>query len=152
MASGFFGGEQLAEALAPLGERLADPGVLQLIGTLGARACRRNIDRQASPEGEAYAPTERGGTILRDTGILYNGITFEVETGRSVLVGAGAASSAYNAYQHFGSELWNSGAMWLDGKKAGRRKGNPPRPFIGISPDDVDEIAEEVADFLVGEP
>ena len=135
----FTGTEKLSEALRPLISRLQDPSpALEVVGVLGERACRRNIDRQESPDGEPYKPTRRGGTILRDTGILYNGITHAVE-GRTVLIGAGAASSAYNAYQQFGSEDY-------DGES-----GNAPRPFIGINEDDADEIIEEVADFLVGE-
>lgn len=143
------GAEELATALEPFGDRLRDPGARELIGVLGERGCRRNIDRQAAPDGERYAPTERGGTILRDTGILYNGITHQLDGENGVLIGAGMVSRAYNAYQQFGSELWESGATWAKGKKKGQRKGNPPRPFIGLSDDDVDEIAEELADFLV---
>lgn len=136
----FSGMDQLTEALRPVLERVQNPEpILELVGVLGERACRRNIDRQESPEGEPYAPTHRGGTILRDTGILYNGITHVVEV-PSVLIGAGAVSAAYNAYQHFGSELWHETAG---------DAGNPPRPFIGISSADADEIIEEVADYLV---
>lgn len=135
----FSGAEQLARALDPLIERAKNPEpALELVGVLGDRACRRNIDRQETPEGQPYEPTARGGTILRDTGILYNGITHQVEGPDGVTIGAGAASSPYNAYQQFGSADY-------DGVH-----GNPPRPFIGISDADADEMIEEVADFLDG--
>lgn len=130
------GMEQLSDALRPLVERVQNPEpALEFIGILGERACRRNIDAQQSPEGEPYKPTRRGGTILRDKGTLYGGITHAVE-GRTVLIGAGAASSAYNAYQHFGSADYDG------------THGNAPRPFIGISDSDADEMIEELADFV----
>lgn len=133
------GVEQLTDALNPLLERSRDPrGAMELIGVLGARAGRRNIDRQESPDGEPYKPTHRGGTILRDTGILYNGITHQVDGSHRVTIGAGAASSAYNATQQFGSADY-------DGVH-----GVAPRPFIGISDDDADEMVAEIADFLDG--
>lgn len=141
------GQEQLGWLARELGDRFKDPRLKTLIGTLGARECQRNIDNQSSPDGEKYAPTRRGGTILRDRGTLYNGITFEVDAA-GVIIGAGATTSAYNAYQQFGSRQWNEGATWSKGRKKGQRKGNPARPFIGLSEAAVDLIAEEVADFI----
>lgn len=132
------GTDKIATALKPLMDRVSHPEpVLRLIGVLGERACRRNIDRSQSPEGETYAPLKsRVGKPLRDKGTLYGGITSIVDGPRRVVIGAGAASSAYNAYQHFGSADYNG------------QKGNPPRPFIGISEDDADEMIEDVADFI----
>jgi phage gpG-like protein len=142
--------DSLAKALNPLLARARDPRPgLDFVGQLGARAGRRNIDRQQSPEGVPYPKTARGGTILRDRNTLYGGITYAVTT-RGVTIGAGAASSAYNAYQHFGSELWQEGKVWAKGPKKDKRKGNPPRNFIGISQEDADEMIEEVADFFQG--
>lgn len=135
----FHGIDRLSDALTPLVERARNPRpAMEFVGVIGERACRRNIDRQEDPEGVPYKPTLRGGTILRDTGILYNGITHEVESDYRVLIGAGMASSAYNAVQHFGSEGY-------DGEH-----GIAPRGFIGISDADADEMIEEVADFMAG--
>ncbi len=134
------GTDELSRALQPIVDRIKHPQpVLRLVGILGERACRRNIDSSTSPEGEPYKPLKRRvGKPLRDKGTLYGGITSQVE-GRRVLIGAGAASSAYNAYQQFGSAGYDG------------QKGNPPRPFIGISDADADEMIEAVADFVEGQ-
>lgn len=83
-----------------------------------------------APDGRAWAPTSRGGSILRDKGILLASIHAGGESDRET---AQAGTNVIYARIHqFGHD----------------QKGIEARAFFGLSSQNLTDINDEVADFL----
>ena len=144
-------GVELSFDMADLGlvqarvEHLADVDRDTLLDGLGAeletQVRRRIADEKTTPDGEAWQPltdewaarkakTSSGG-ILEFEGHLHDSIASQRE-GDAVAVGS---ELVYAAIQHFG------------GEDVGR-PGHPSREYLGLSPDNIEDLEGIVADFL----
>lgn len=135
------------DAVEALLDRLENPDIPLLLDDIGAlvvsQTQSRISDDKAGPDGEAwpewsarYAKTRHGGQGLLlaegNPGLL-SSITHLVYAG-GVDVGS---NLIYAAHHQFGSE-----------KESGRGSGVPARPYLGLSPDNRDEI-ELICDEFV---
>jgi len=91
------------------------------------------FDRETGPDGTPwvplnpfYAKTKKGKKILRESSALFTSLNWQVE-GSTLLFGV---DRVYAATHQFG------------------RGGIPARPFIGVSAEDADELAEIYLDHL----
>ncbi len=128
--------------------------IMRSIGTVLIERNRMRFDRQVDPDGRPWAPTKRGGQILRLTGVLFNSLQVGEVTPTSVEVGTNVP---YAAAHQFGSKPYVikprlAPYLWLPAytRKVSQvnHPGLKPRPFLGISPDDRDEILTILTNFL----
>lgn len=145
----------LDRAIARVG-RLDDFDASELMSSMGAlgesQTRRRISDEKTAPDGAAWPPNKRGGSIL-------------VETGGHLLASVAFVSSASEAewgasWEHahvhqYGATIVPKGAEALafsiGGKSVFAKKVTiPPRPFVGLSDDNAEEQLELVTDFLGG--
>lgn len=130
--------------------------VMSVIGKGLVESTRRRFVSQTSPDGEAWAPNlpayraiKRNRRILTESGRLANSITHEA--GRDVArVGT---NLIYAAIQQFGGTIVPKNASHLVFRLAsGIVRANsvtlPARPYLGISDDDEEMIADTVFRFL----
>lgn len=126
-------------------DSLTDLDKDELLGALGteleSQTRRRITEEKESPDGEVWQPltskwatrkaqTSSGG-LLEFQGHLVDSIAWQIE-GDSVAVGS---EIVYAAIQHFG------------GAEVGR-SGHPAREYLGLSPENIDDLEAVVSDFL----
>lgn len=116
------------------GLRLDDADLLDRVGAVTEGGARRRIDEdKAAPDGSPWAPwsartaakRRRGQSLLQKEGDLLDSLGFETR-------GAGVATGSnlvYAAIQQFG------------GAEVGR-PGHPARPYLGLSRDDEQDLAD----------
>lgn len=76
---------------------------LRILGTEFVRDAQRNIREQHGPNGQKWpGPPKRGGQRLQDTKRLYNSLTYQLASRRSVLVGTNVI---YAAIHQFGGTI-----------------------------------------------
>lgn len=112
---------------------------------------RREVDAQGhrwarlNPD---YAAGKRGGRILRESGRMLS-LSSRVE-GDTIVIGSGAK---YAATHQFGATIrpkvkkalrFQMGGRWFARSKVVI----PARPFLGVSEEDLDNIAESVVEFV----
>jgi phage virion morphogenesis protein len=126
------------------------------IGLLLVRNTQRRIVDERAPDGSAwpalspaYREVKKGAGMLRASGMLFRSITYrgDAETAR---VGT---NRKYARIQHLGGIIVPRQAKALRFKLASgfmfaRRVTIPPRPFLGISRDDIEGIREVVGMLL----
>ena len=130
--------------------------ILRAIGTGLAANTRNRFDRGVAPDGApwaelspAYAPMKKGPGILRESGDLQGSITFDVD-GNVLSVGT---NKIYGAIHQFGGTIRPRSAKVLVFRLAfgvvkARKVAIPPRPFLGIGPEDEDTILDVAEVFM----
>lgn len=125
---------------------LLQPNLDEMLDDIGAlvvsQTQSRIADEKEDPSGtpwadwtDRYAQTRHGGhSLLQGDGTLLNSINHQV-IGGAVEVGS---NLVYAGHHQFGSKKG----------KTGRGSGVPARPFLGVSPDNRDEIEDLVNDFI----
>ncbi len=95
-----------------------------------------NFDREQTPEGEPWTPSQRaastGGKTLQHKGHLRDSYVYDarpdqVEIGSNLI---------YSAIHHYGGEAGRGGSVEID-----------PRPALGITPEMENEIGDIAVDF-----
>jgi phage virion morphogenesis protein len=151
-----------SEVLAAL-QRLIDKGrdpapMLSAIGLILAASTRERIKDEKSPDGTPFAPLnplykkgKKGPGILRESQTLFRTIVSQVE-GNSVFVGT---NRPHARVHQFGATIRPKTAAALVFQMAGQTicRGSviiPPRPFLGISKQDREDIVELIEDEIAG--
>lgn len=93
-----------------------------------------NFRNQASPDGKSWAPTHRGGQILRDTGRLRNSINYQTVGIDTVFIGT---NLVYAATHQLGATIKAKNAPYLKFMIGGsfiskKQVTIPARPFLGL--------------------
>ena len=100
------GDKDIRKAIADLRKLVEtdDDRILRVVGVEAVKSSQRNIREKHGPDGEAWAGLKhRRGAALRDTGRLYNSITWTAPLGgRRVRIGTNVV---YAALQHFGGNV-----------------------------------------------
>lgn len=129
------------------------PELLEGLGGIMEDQHRRRIESEhTTPAGRPFAPVQRGGTPLYDTGKnLADAFYYEVSDPEvrvsNNFIGAGVL--------HFGAVITPKTADALVFSMGGQtvfaqRVVVPPRPFMGISVDNTVEILSTVEAFIAG--
>jgi len=95
------GGDEVQKALGSLKKLIATDRekMLAMIGVEYVRDAQRNIREKHGPRGEAWpGPPQRGGQRLQDTRRLYNSITYQIASQRSVFIGTNVIYAALHQY------------------------------------------------------
>lgn len=111
------------------------------------------IGTNDKPWQKSWRAKIQGGTTLRDTSRLYKSITYQIlDGGKRVVVGTNVE---YAPYLHFGAIVKAKkgkflkfksplgGLMFIKGVTI------PPRPFLGMSIDDSQEVLFEIEEYLL---
>ncbi|WP_020179788.1 phage virion morphogenesis protein [Methylopila sp. M107] len=128
--------------------------LMSSIGALGESQTRRRIsDEKTSPDGAAWPPNRRGGSILVETGQhLLQSVAW---TSSSAEAEWGAAWEHAHVHQ-FGATIVPKNAERLavplpgGGVARPTKVVIPERPFVGLSGENRAELLELVTDFLGG--
>ena len=111
--------------------------VFDEIGSSIATSILDRFERQRGPDGEPWTPSLRAeqenGQTLTDSAHLRQSITWNA-TGDGVEIGT---NKVYAAIHQFGGQAGRRHSVTL-----------PPRPFLGLSDDDRDEIAAIIEDHI----
>lgn len=127
-------GEAIGRALVGLQLRMRDlRPVLRGIGASLLTSTQRRFEDEQGPSGAAWDATLRGGSILRDSGRLYQSLTFavgqaQVEVGTNV---------AYARIHQMGGQAGR-----------GRKVTIAPRPYLGLDDADRRELLDIVNDHM----
>ena len=118
--------------------KMGDTGpLMQAVGEALVSSTVERFETGKCPEGDAWKPSKRvenqGGQTLVDTGRLKSSIVFEA-TRMHVAVGTGVE---YAGIHQFGGQAGRNQAVFLD-----------PRPFLGVSEEDRQEIQGLMVDHL----
>lgn len=122
--------------------RNLDPA-LEEIGAANLAETEQRFEKQRDPEGKTwpgYSPNTtfaKGRTrprMLRDRGDLYDSLTYQVLSGRSVGVGT---NKRYARIHQLGGKAGR-----------GRKVTIPARPYLGLSNEGAEEILQIVTDHL----
>lgn len=145
----------LDKQLLNMADKITDThNLLEGIGSMLVRNTEKRFQKEESPSGEKWKKSQRAirqnGKTLTDSGELKNSISSQVQ-GKTVQVGT---NKEYARIHQFGGEIKPKNKKTLffetaDGKKIIAKKVTmPPRPFIGISDDDIDDAKGQIADFM----
>ena len=145
--------------------------LLEKLGTIAFQAVEENFKQQGRPK---WASLKRGtieernksgytGPILQKTGTLKRYITKKIPD-TSAVVGT---NLDYAAIHHYGGKINHPGGTKYGYYKGGgfgwKKKDNPKymgitgphtinikaRPFVHVTPEDIDEMVDETGDFLI---
>lgn len=109
------------------------------IGAALLTSTQRHFEDEAGPDGAGWEPSARartdGGTTLRDTGRLYQSLTYVVHQ-HAVEVGT---NTLYAAIHQLGGDAGRGHSVHL-----------PARPFLGLDAEDERGIRAIVNDHLFG--
>lgn len=145
------------KALAGAGHKMANhAALLESVGEALVSGTVKRFADEEGPDGEKWQPSARaaseGGKTLTDTGRLRNSIDYAVAPDK-VMVGT---NLPYAMIHQKGGTITPKKAKRLvfdtpgGGKAFAKEVTIPPRPFIGISNDDMDEVRATIAAFLSG--
>lgn len=149
------GQEKLHEFMRRVIDRVDDPTKLWhdisdlIIGNTQERI-RTGIGTDDKPWKKSWRAHVQGGQTLRDTGRLYNSVFAKVQ-GNRITIGTNVK---YAPILHFGGWIKPKSGKYLKFKTplGGWRMVKavyiPPRPFLGISVDDSQEILFEIEEYL----
>lgn len=128
--------------------------LMEGIGSMLVRNTEKRFQKEESPKGEKWAKSQRAirqnGKTLTDSGELKNSISSQVQ-GKTVQVGT---NKEYARIHQFGGEITPKKGKYLKFKNSGggysqvKQVTMPPRPFIGISDDDIDNAKHLIAGFM----
>ena len=103
------------------------------------------------PWQKSWRARVRGGTTLRDTSRLYNSIKYQVIGGKRVVVGTNVM---YAALMHFGGTIKPKRGKFLTFKTPTggwvrvKSVTIKPRPYLGMSVDDSQEVLFAIEEYL----
>jgi phage gpG-like protein len=155
---GEFNYDQLNKTLGEMIARASNPEpALREVGLLGVGEMQKNIE--AGGRRESWPPSIRvkvsGGQTLRDSGLLYNSISFRVSS-PSVSIGPGGAVSKYAAILAKGGTIkaknkpylrfFIRGVGWTQKKEVTI----PARDYTFIPQDAQTTMGEIVSRFVLG--
>ena len=111
------------------------------------------IGTDDKPWQKSWRAKMQGGTTLRDTSRLYNSIKYTVlDGGKRVVVGTNVF---YAPVLHFGATIKAKSGKYLKFKTTMGGWAQiqsviiPPRPFLGMSVDDSQEVLFEIEEYLL---
>jgi phage virion morphogenesis protein len=146
---------RLRELLA-LGTHMAP--LMADIAALGEAATRLRFNTETGPDGARWKPSLRaritGGRTLTQDGHLAGSIS----SGSSNTTAEWGVNRIYAAVQQFGDTIRPKKAKYLRFRLAGggfasvKKVVIPPRPFLGVSEDDREDILDIIAARIAGDP
>lgn len=173
----FHGQEKITEWLNKVLKQAGDHSkLMHSIGSILEHNTKQRINTGIGTDDKPWQKSWRakmqGGTTLRDTSRLYNSIKYTISNdGKRVVVGTNVE---YAPYLHFGAKIKHVGRVhtnYFKVNKSGevqarfvkKSKSNfaqdsnigaytvvlPPRPFLGMSIDDSQEVLFEIEEYLL---
>lgn len=154
----FHGQEKIKEWLNKVLKQAGDHSkLMHNIGSVLEHNTKQRINTGIGTDDKPWQKSWRakmqGGTTLRDTSRLYNSIKYTVlDGGRRVVVGTNVA---YAPVMHFGATIRAKAGKYLKFKTTMGGWAQiqsviiPPRPFLGMSVDDSQEILFEIEEYLL---
>jgi phage virion morphogenesis protein len=125
--------------------------LLEACGDALVTGTLKRFEQEKAPDGSNWAPVDRSGKILTDTARLQRSIDSAV-SGDTVLVGS---NLVYALIHQKGGEIrpvkkkslkFKVGGKWINAKKVTIKA----RPYLGISKEDWEELADTIHDFING--
>ena len=149
------GQEKLQKFMQQVLDRVSDPSELwhdisDLLVSNTQSRIQTGIGTDDKPWKKSWRAKVQGGQTLRDTGRLHNSIVAQV-VGNRIIVGTNVK---YAPILHFGGTIKPKSGKYLTFRTpmGGWVKVKaviiPPRPFLGISVDDSQEILFEIEEYL----
>lgn len=130
--------------------------LMESVGEALVSGTLQRFKDEEDPQGQKWPKSGRaaaeGGQTLTDTGRLQKSIDYAA-TSDKVMVGS---NLVYARIHQKGGTITPKKAKRLvfrgsDGRTVSADKVTiPPRPFLGVSKDDMEEVKETMADFLAG--
>ncbi|OTG87214.1 phage virion morphogenesis protein [Acinetobacter sp. ANC 3832] len=152
----FHGQEKITEWLNRALRELDDPTpLLNEIGSIlefnTKERINTGIGTDDKPWQKSWRARVRGGTTLRDTSRLYNSIKYQVVNGKRVVIGTNVM---YAALMHFGGMIKPKNGKFLTFKTPTggwvrvKSVTIKPRPYLGVSVDDSQDILFTIEEYL----
>ena len=154
----FHGQEKITEWLNRVLKQAGDhTKLMHNIGSILEHNTKQRINTGIGPDDKPWQKSWRakmqGGTTLRDTSRLYNSIKYTVSSdGKRVTVGTNVF---YAPVMHFGATIRAKNGKYLKFKSSMggwaqvKSVTIPPRPFLGMSVDDSQEVLFEIEEYLL---
>lgn len=154
----FHGQEKITEWLNKVLKQAGDHSkLMHNIGSVLEHNTKQRINTGIGTDDKPWQKSWRaklqGGTTLRDTSRLYNSIKYTVlDGGKRVVVGTNVF---YAPVLHFGATIRAKTGKYLKFKTTMGGWAQiqsviiPPRPFLGMSVDDSQEILFEIEEYLL---
>lgn len=144
----------LDKQLLNMADKITDThNLLEGIGSMLVRNTEKRFQKEESPKGDKWKKSQRAiqqnGKTLTNKGQLKDSISSQVQ-GKTVQVGT---NEKYARIHQFGGEIKPKNKKALSFKTANnnvtaKKVTMPPRPFIGISDNDIDDAKGIIADFM----
>lgn len=152
----FHGQEKITQWLNRALSELKDPTpLLHEIGSILESNTKERINTSIGVDDKPWQKSWRarvqGGTTLRDTSRLYNSIKYQVIGGKRVVVGTNAF---YAPVMHFGGTIKPKNGKYLTFKTPTggwvrvKSVTIKPRPYLGMSVDDSQEVLFAIEEYL----
>ena len=154
----FHGQEKITEWLNKVLKQAGDhTKLMHNIGSILEHNTKQRINTGIGTDDKPWQKSWRakmqGGTTLRDTSRLYNSITYNVlDGGKRIVVGTNVF---YAPVMHFGATIRAKTGKYLKFKTTMGGWAQiqsviiPPRPFLGMSVDDSQEVLFEIEEYLL---
>lgn len=154
----FHGQEKITEWLNKVLKQAGDHSkLMHNIGSVLEHNTKQRINTGIGTDDKPWQKSWRaklqGGTTLRDTSRLYNSIKYTVlDGGKRVVVGTNVF---YAPVMHFGATIRAKTGKYLKFKTTMGGWAQiqsviiPPRPFLGMSVDDSQEVLFEIEEYLL---
>ena len=154
----FHGQEKITEWLNKVLKQAGDHSkLMHNIGSVLEHNTKQRINTGIGTDDKPWQKSWRaklqGGTTLRDTSRLYNSIKYTVlDGGKRVVVGTNVF---YAPVMHYGATIRAKTGKYLKFKTTMGGWAQiqsviiPPRPFLGMSVDDSQEILFEIEEYLL---
>lgn len=154
----FHGQEKITEWLNKVLKQAGDHSkLMHNIGSVLEHNTKQRINTGIGTDDKPWQKSWRakmqGGTTLRDTSRLYNSIKYTVlDGGKRVVVGTNVF---YAPVMHFGARITAKNGKYLKFKSSMGGWAQiqsviiPPRPFLGMSVDDSQEVLFEIEEYLL---
>ena len=154
----FHGQEKITEWLNKVLKQAGDHSkLMHSIGSVLEHNTKQRINTGIGTDDKPWQKSWRaklqGGTTLRDTSRLYNSIKYTVlDGGKRVVVGTNVF---YAPVMHYGATIRAKTGKYLKFKTTMGGWAQiqsviiPPRPFLGMSVDDSQEILFEIEEYLL---
>ncbi len=154
----FHGQEKITQWLNKVLKQAGDHSkLMHNIGSILEHNTKQRINTGIGTDDKPWQKSWRaklqGGTTLRDTSRLYNSIKYTVlDGGKRVIVGTNVF---YAPVMHFGATIKAKSGKYLKFKTTMGGWAQiqsviiPPRPFLGMSVDDSQEVLFEIEEYLL---
>lgn len=126
-------------------------GLQEAVGELLVSSTKKRFRDGKDPDGTPWAPVDRRGKPLTDTGRLRDSIEYAV-AGDTILVGS---NLVYALIHQMGGEITPKNKKVLafkvgDKTVIAKKVTIKARPYLGISKEDLEEIQATIGDFIAG--